>query len=78
MKRHTLHANGSEFADSAVSNVVATFRRCLSPIVSKLSTYPGISKKNLTDSLVPGALHWWAGLATIDRLLTVSLVVGKL
>ena len=33
-----IHANGSEFADSAFSNVAVTFRQCLSLIVSKLST----------------------------------------
>ena len=38
MKRHPFSANGSEFADSAFSNVAATFRQCLSLIVSKLST----------------------------------------
>ena len=32
-------ANRSEFADSAFSNVAANFRQCLSPIVSKLSTW---------------------------------------
>ena len=30
--------NGNEFADLAFSNVAATFRQCLFPIVSKLST----------------------------------------
>ena len=30
---------GSEFTDSAFSNVAATFRQCPSPIVSKLSTH---------------------------------------
>ena len=38
MKRHPFHANGSEFADSSVSNIAATFCQCLSPTVSKLST----------------------------------------
>ena len=38
MKRHPSCANGSEFADSAILNVAATFCQCLSPIVSKLST----------------------------------------
>ena len=37
-KRHPFRANGNEFADSALSNVAATFRQYLSPIVSKLST----------------------------------------
>ena len=46
MKRHPSHANGSEFADSAISDVAATFRQCLSPIVSKLSTW-GKKKQNL-------------------------------
>ena len=76
-------------ADSTFSNVAATFCQCLSPIVSKLSirdrkniyarplgkTYPGISK-------TLSQIHWFQalyvggwGLATIDRLLTVSLVV---
>ena len=31
-------ANVTEFADLAFSNVAATFRQCLSPIVCKLST----------------------------------------
>ena len=35
MKRHLFRANENEFADL---NVAATFRQCLSPIVSKLST----------------------------------------
>ena len=88
MKRHPFHSNGSEFADSAFSNVAAT---CLSPIVSKLSTrdknrnlgrplgktYPGISK-NLSRIRWFQALYVGGrGLATIDRLLTVSLVVEK-
>ena len=34
-------------------------------------------KHILTDLLVPSALCWWAGVGTIDRLLTVSLVVVK-
>ena len=34
-ERHPFHANGSEFADSAVSNVATTFRQCLSLIVNK-------------------------------------------
>ena len=37
-ERHPFRANGSEFADSAFSNIAATFCQCLSPIVSKLST----------------------------------------
>ena len=87
MKRHLFCANGSEFADLAFSNIVATFCQYLSPIISKVltqdkkneiygrplgKTYPGIT---LTDPLVPGALCWWAGLATIDQLLTISLVL---
>ena len=74
MKRHPFRANGSEFADSAFSNIVATFCQCLSPIISKVSTqdkkneiygrplgktYPRIT---LTDSLVPGTLCWWVGV----------------
>ena len=39
MKRHPFRANGSEFADSAFSNIAATFFQCLSLIVSKLSTW---------------------------------------
>ena len=39
MRRLPFRANGSEFADSAVLNVAATFHQCLSPIVSKLSTW---------------------------------------
>ena len=38
MKGHLFRANGSEFADSSFLNVAATFRQCLSPILSKLST----------------------------------------
>ena len=85
MKRHPFRANGSEFADSAVSNVVATFRQCLSPIASKLSTrdknqnlgnlkaswYRELAKK-LTDSLVPGALRWWSGVGN-DRSIAVCI-----
>ena len=90
MKRHPFRANGSEFADSSVSNVAVTFCQCLSPTVSELSTQDKnrqgvlvrhiqeLAKKILTDLLVPCTLHWWAGVATIDRLLTVSLVVEKL
>ena len=77
MKRHLFHANGNEFADSAFSNVAATFRQCLSPIVSKLSPrdkkpkfrqgllvkhIQELAKQTLTDSLVPGALRWWTGV----------------
>ena len=79
MKRHPFCGNGSEFADSAFSNVATTFCQCLSPIVSKLSTrdknetyarpldktYPGIT---LTDSLAPGTLCWWAGVGN-NRLI---------
>ena len=58
---------GTHF-DSAFLNVAATFRQCLSPIVSKLST----RDKNLqgllvTDLFVLGALHWWAGVGN-DRI----------
>ena len=38
MKRDLFLANESEFADSAFSNVAATFRQCISRIVSKLLT----------------------------------------
>ena len=44
MKRHPFRANGSEFADSAFSNIAATFFQCLSLIVSKLRH--GKKKKN--------------------------------
>ena len=37
-ERHPFHANRSEFPDLAFSNIAATFRQCLSPFVSKLST----------------------------------------
>ena len=46
MKRHPFRANGSEFADSAFSNIAATFFQCLSLIVSKLSTWEKKTKKN--------------------------------
>ena len=59
-------ANGSEFVDLAFLNVAATFRQCLSPIVSKLSTQ------------VPVLYIGRWGLATIDQLLTVCLFVEKL
>ena len=36
MKRYPFRADESEFADSAFSNVAATFRQCLTAIVSKL------------------------------------------
>ena len=82
MKRHPFCANGSGFADLAFSNVAATFRQCLSPIVGKL-TRQGLLVKHIQElshgsigsrrfTLVGG------GLATIDRLLTVSLVVEQL
>ena len=73
-------------ADSAFSNVAAKFCQCLSLIVSKLSTrdrnqnlgkIKHIKKlaKPFMDSLVPSVLR---GLAMINQLLTVSLVVEKL
>ena len=34
-----------------------------------------IQQKLLTDLLVPSTLPWWAGLATIDQLLTIALVL---
>ena len=72
-------------ADSAFSNVVATFCQCLSPIVSKLwiwdrkkylckslgKTYPGIIK-------TLSQIHWFQALYVGGwglALLTVSLVV---
>ena len=72
----------SGFADSTFSNVAATFRQCLSPIVGKL-TRQGLLVKHIQElshgsvgsrrfTLVGG------GLATINRLLTVSLVVEQL
>ena len=39
MKRHPFCVNESEFADLAFSNVAASFRQCLTPIVSKLLTW---------------------------------------
>ena len=38
MQQMSFHANESEFADLAFSNVAANVRQCLSPIESKLST----------------------------------------
>ena len=87
MKRHPFRGNGSEFADLAFSNVAATFHQYLSPIVSKLSTQDkktkfmqGLLIKHIQELL--SQIHWLQalyvggrGLATIDRLLTVSLVV---
>ena len=35
---NSIQFNGIEFAASALSNLAATFRQCLSLIVSKLST----------------------------------------
>ena len=83
MKGHPFCANGSEFADS---NVAATFRQCLSPIVSKLSTQD--KKRKFRQSLLVKHIqelvktsHGFVGgrgLATSDQLLTISLVVEKL
>jgi len=54
----------NKFADSAQSNIVANFYWCLSPIVSKLSTW-NLGKVSwwisLTDSLVPSGLRWCMG-----------------
>ena len=64
------------FADSVFSNVAASFRQCLPPIVSKLSTRD--KSQNLDKATWFQALYVdGRGLAMIDRLLTVSLVVEK-
>ena len=74
--------NGSGFADSAFSNVAATFRQCLSPIVGKL-TRQGLLVKHIQE-LSHGSVssrHFMlvgGGLAMINQLLTVSLVVEQL
>ena len=79
----SFRANGSDWT---FSNVVATFRQCLSPIVNKLSTRDksrnfrqGLLVKRiqelakpLTDSLVPGTLRWWAGVGN-DRSIADSI-----
>ena len=92
MKRHSFRANGSEFADLAVLNVAPTYSQCLPPIVSKLSTWDksqnyrqGLLVKHAGISKKLSRIRWFQvlyiggrGLATIDRLLTVSLVVEKL
>ena len=92
MKRHPFRANGSEFADSAVSNVAATFCQCQSPIVSKLLTrdtkpkfrqgflvkhIQELTKKALTDSLVPVALRWWVGVGNNQTIADCISVCRK-
>ena len=90
MKRQPFCANGSEFADLAFSNIAANVCQCLSAIVSKLSTRDtsrqGLLIKHIqelakTSHRLVGSKRFTlvgGGLATIDRLPTVSLVLEQL
>ena len=90
MKRHPFCVNGSKFADSAFFlNVAATSPVFISDCKQAINTVeiyarpnsktcPGISK-NLSQIHCFQALYIGGReLATIDRLLTVPLVVEKL
>ena len=74
MKRHPSHANGSEFADSAFFKRSGYFSSvsisdCKQAIDTgqELKFKQGLLVKHVQELakpslLVPGALHWWAGV----------------
>ena len=80
----------SEFADSAFSNVAANVYQCLSAIVSDRHGYKPKSRqallvKHIQELAKISRICWFQalyvggwGLATIDRLPTVSLVLEQL
>ena len=63
-------ANFCQFSKQSTWNKCQNFRQYLLLNIEELAP--------LMDFLVPRALCWWTGLATIDRLLTVPLFLEKL
>ena len=92
MKKHPFRANRSEFADLAVSNIVANVHQCICDCKQAIDM--GYKPKSREDLLIKHiqelatTSHKFigskcftlvgGGLATIDRLLTVSLVLEQL